>query len=142
MGIKIRRGIRGEIKWRYFSPNNEDARNPMRGMPHAERDELRAEIYRLIASENAVRTLACVASRSAAYSMASINSQQDFYNATFKPITERFQYHLQDLSRLTGRKEFGIVVGDHRGAADDANSAGTMKNSYIRRQSLRPSTTI
>jgi Protein of unknown function (DUF3800) len=119
MGIKIRRGIRGEIKWRYFSPNNDDARNPMRGLAQADRDSIREEIYRLMASEAAVKTLACVASREAAYAMPAINSQADIYHAAYKPVTERFQYHLQDVSKLTGRKEYGIVVGDHRGASDD-----------------------
>lgn len=124
MGIKIRRGIRGEIKWRYFAPNNDDARNPMRGLPQAERDSIREEIYRLMASETGIRTLACVASRVAAYAMPSINSQDDIYHATFKPVTERFQYHLQEISKVSGRKEFGIVVGDHRGSADDRRLRG------------------
>lgn len=119
MGIKIRRKIRGEIKWRYFAPNNNDPRNPMRGMLQPDRDTIREEIYRLIGSEGAVKTLACVASRQGAYAMASVNSQDDLYHGTFKPVTERFQYHLQDISKLTGRKEYGIVVGDHRGPGDD-----------------------
>jgi hypothetical protein len=119
MGIKIRRGIRGEIKWRYFSPNNDDQRNPMRGMLSQQRDEIREEIYRLLRSETGVKTLACVASREAAYQMPSINNQDDLYNGTFKPVTERFQYHLQEISRIAGTKQYGIVVGDHRGPSDD-----------------------
>jgi len=124
MGIKIRRKIRGEIKWRYFAPNNEEARNPMRGLAQAERDAIREEIYRLMSSEAGIKTLACVASREGAYAMASINTQEDIYHAAFKPVTERFQYHLQDVSKISGRKEFGIVVGDHRGAGDDRRLRG------------------
>jgi hypothetical protein len=119
MGIKIRRKIRGEIKWRYFAPNNDEARNPMRNMAVAERDAIREEIYKLLGSETAVRTLACVASRAGAYAMPSINTQDDLYHGTFKPVTERFQYHLQDISKITGIKQHGIVVGDHRGPGDD-----------------------
>jgi hypothetical protein len=119
MGIKIRRKIRGEIKWRYFAPNNNDDRNPMRGMDQSARDAIRIDIYKLIASENAIKTLACVTSKAPAYALNFISSQEDIYHATFKPVTERFQYHLQEIGRLTGRKEFGIVVGDHRGAKDD-----------------------
>ena len=119
MGIKIRRQIRGEIKWRYFAPNNDDAKNPMRGMPQPERDQIREEIYKLLGSETAVRTLACVSSRTAAYAMPSINSQDDLYHGTFKPVTERFQYHLQDVSKISGIKQYGVVVGDHRGPGDD-----------------------
>ena len=88
-------------------------------MGRDERDEIRAEIYRLMASEVAVKTVACVASREAAYGLNFITSQADLYHATFKPVTERFQYHLTDVGRLTGRKEYGIVVGDHRGGGDD-----------------------
>jgi hypothetical protein len=119
MGIKIRRKIRGEIKWRYFAPNNEDAKNPMRGMAPEERDAIRQEIYKLMTSETAVRTLACVASRIGAYAMPSINTQDDLYHGTFKPVTERFQYHLQDVSKAAGVKQHGIIVGDHRGPGDD-----------------------
>jgi hypothetical protein len=119
MGIKIRRQIRGEIKWRYFAPSNDDSKNPMRGMPSPERDAIREEIYRLLGSETAVKTLACVASRVGAYAMASVNTQDDIYHGTFKPVTERFQYHLQDVSKISGVKQFGIVVGDHRGPGDD-----------------------
>jgi len=50
--------------------------------------------------------------------MSSVNTQDDVYNLTYKTLTERFQYYLQDSSE-PGKKEFGIIVGDHRGAQDD-----------------------
>lgn len=124
MGIKIRRKIRGEIKWRYFAPANDEPRNPMRHLDQTDRNSIREEVYRLIGSETAVRTLACVASTEAAYGIQSVNSQEDLYHGTFKPVTERFQYHLQDLGKITGRKEYGVVVGDHRGAGDDKRLRG------------------
>jgi hypothetical protein len=68
--------------------------------------------------------MACVCSAEAAYAMRSINTQDDLYHASYKPITERFQYHLQDLSKSIGRKEYGIVVGDHRGQQDDKRLRG------------------
>lgn len=124
MGLKIRREIRGEIKWRYFAPNNNDAKNPMRNMDQRARDELRSEIYGLICAETAVRTLACVGSCQGAYALNNCNTPADFYHGTFKPVTERFEYHLNDLKKLTGRREFGIVVGDHRGSGDDKRLRG------------------
>lgn len=124
MGIKIRRKIRGEIKWRYFAPGNTDLRNPMRHLDQGERNAIREEIYKLIGSETAVRTVACVASVAAAYGIASVKCQADLYHGTFKPVTERFQYHLQDVGKISGRKEYGIVVGDHRGANDDKSLRG------------------
>jgi hypothetical protein len=52
--------------------------------------------------------------------MASVGSQDDVYNLCFKSATERFQYHLQDVSRSAGgRPEFGIIVCDHRNTMDD-----------------------
>jgi hypothetical protein len=119
LGLKAQRKLRGELKWRYFAPGNDDTKNPMRGWVPEDRNTVREQLYRLISSETAVRTLACVTSVRAAYGMPSVNTPEDLYHATYKPISERFQYHLQDLSKLTGRKEFGIVVGDHRGQQDD-----------------------
>lgn len=119
MGLKIRRKIRGELKWRYFAPSNEDARNPMRALPQETRDEIRSEVYKLICSIRSVKTIACVVSNAAAYEMQSVNEQQDIYHLCYKGVTERFQYHLQDLSRELGRKQFGVVVADHRGGHDD-----------------------
>jgi hypothetical protein len=37
-GMKIRRKIRGEIKWRHFAPSNDETKNPMRKLPQPERD--------------------------------------------------------------------------------------------------------
>jgi hypothetical protein len=51
--------------------------------------------------------------------MPSVAGPEDIYQLTYKTVSERFQYYLQDLSSVVGRKEFGIVVGDHRGAQDD-----------------------
>lgn len=119
MRLKDKRNIRGEIKWRYFSPSNSDVRNPMRGLSADDRDALRVDIYRLIASESGVKTIACIGSREAGYALNNCNNQADFYHATFKPVTERFEYHLNDVRKVAGRREYGIVVGDHRGPGDD-----------------------
>lgn len=118
-GLKIRLRLRGELKWRYFSPTNEDARNPMRGMPHELRNRIRDELYQTICTHRSVKTLACVVSCTAAYRMASVNSPADIYHLAYKGVTERFQYHLQDLSREVGTKQLGLVVSDHRGRDDD-----------------------
>jgi Protein of unknown function (DUF3800) len=47
------------------------------------------------------------------------SSQDDLYHGTYKPMTERFQYYLQDVSKQNAQKKFGIIVADHRGQADD-----------------------
>jgi hypothetical protein len=119
MGMKIRRKIAGELKWRYFAPNNHESANPMRAMPFELRNEVRSEMYQIICSVKSVKALACVACIEAAYAMPSIVDRNDLYCSTYKPLTERFQYYLQDLSRTVGRPETGIIVSDHRGARDD-----------------------
>lgn len=119
LGMKIRRKIRGELKWRFFSPDNDDVRNPMRDLDQATRDSIRAEIYGMITKHKAVKALAAVCSIEAAYKMASVNDQQAIYNLTYKVLTERFQYYLQDNSRETEVPAFGLIICDHRGRGDD-----------------------
>ncbi|WP_162801111.1 DUF3800 domain-containing protein [Azospirillum brasilense] len=117
--LKKNRRIRGEIKWRYFAPNNDDASNPLKGRPQAERDEFRAELFGLITKRASVRIICTVTSIEAAFEMRSVNNADDLYHLTYKTSTERFQYYLQDLSKTVGRKENGIIVCDHRGPRDD-----------------------
>jgi len=119
LGMKARRKIAGEIKWRYFAPNNDDASNPMRNMDQQVRNEIRAEMYQIICSVKSIKSMACVACIEAAYAMPSVADRDDLYHLTYKPLSERFQYHLQDLSRVVGRIETGIIVADHRGVKDD-----------------------
>ena len=63
--------------------------------------------------------MAAVCSAVAAYKMPSVTSQEGLYHLTYKTITERFQYHLQDLSTMQGETVRGMVVADHRGGGDD-----------------------
>ncbi|HVB57335.1 MAG TPA: DUF3800 domain-containing protein [Candidatus Acidoferrales bacterium] len=124
MGMKLRRKLRGELKWRYFAPNNDDKDNPMLKMSQEEKNEIRTEMYDIICSVKSIKSMACVACIEAAYEMPSIADRHDLYHFTYKPLSERFQYYLQDLSRTVGRTETGIVVADHRGAKDDKRFRG------------------
>lgn len=119
LGLKLRHKIRGEIKWRYFAPKNEDIQNPMRGLSQDKRNQIRTDMLRIMTSEASVKAIACVCSAAAAYEIPSNETQDDIYHGTYKPLTERFQYYLQDLSRRTGDKQYGIIVADHRGRQDD-----------------------
>jgi hypothetical protein len=120
LGLKLRRKIVGEIKWRYFAPGNNEAPNPMKDMSKDIRDAIRSEIYeKIICSERSIKTIGCVTCIEAAYDRPTINTRDDLYEHTYKPVSERFQYHLQDLTRQVGRSELGIVVSDHRGHEDD-----------------------
>lgn len=119
MGMKIRRKIRGELKWRYFAPENDDERNPMRPLSREQRDGIREEIYSILANEKRVRSIAAICSAAAAYQISSVTDQQGIYNLTFKVLTERFQYFLQDSEREAGHRECGMIICDHRGDRDD-----------------------
>ena len=119
-GLKLREKLRGEIKWRYFAPGNDDPKNPMLKRSPADRDKIREEIYtKIICSDRSIKAIACVCCIEAAYQMPSITDRDALYQGTYKPVSERFQYHLQDLSRSVGREEYGIIVADHRGLQDD-----------------------
>ncbi len=117
--MKVRRKLLGELKWRFFAPTNTDAANPMRTLLPGERDEIRTELYDIISAIRSVKTVACIASIDAAYNLPHIHNPDDLYHYTYKPLSERFQYHLQDVSRSVGRKENGIIIADHRGAKQD-----------------------
>jgi len=124
LGLKLRRQIRGEIKWRHFAPDNDDATNPMCRLDQNERDAIREEMFGIITKpRNGVTSIAAVCSAEAAYKMPSVDSQEDIYHLTYNVITERFQYYLQDCS-TPSRTDFGIVVCDHRGARDDKRLRG------------------
>jgi hypothetical protein len=119
LGMKIRRGVRGEIKWRHFAPGNDDAANPMRKLAQSDRDAIREEMFGIICKpRHRIRAITAVCSSVAAYQMSSTETPTDIYHLTYKVVTERFQYFLQDES-TKARTEFGIIVCDHRGSSDD-----------------------
>ncbi len=128
LGMKLRRGILGELKWRYFAPTNKDAAHPMREMEQEVRNEIRTELYQIICGAKSIKAIACVASIAAAYRWPHVQNAEDLYHFTYKPLSERFQYHLQDISRIVGRPETGIIVADHRGAQSDARLRSAHEN--------------
>lgn len=111
-GYCLRHRLRGELKWRYFSPHNSSAENPMLGRSAAERKALSLEFAGLVA-DCPVTIIACVTDIEAAFEYASVTDQQQLYHFAYKPLSERFQYYLQDVKGL------GITIADHRGRDDD-----------------------
>ena len=118
-GLKTRFQYRGELKWRYFAPQNDDAANPMASWSADQRNNLRNHAFSVIGSDRSVRIIAGVCEARAAYEIDLVKTQGDIYFGTYKVVTERFQYLLQDISRTSGRNTYGIVVADHRGRGDD-----------------------
>lgn len=118
-GLKTRNKLHGELKWRFFAPGNDDEANPMREMEFAQRDQIRKEALGIVTSVKSIKVIAAVASIPAAFAIPSIESADDLYRLTYKTLTERFQYYLQDLRRQTGSEQYGIIVCDHRGPDND-----------------------
>lgn len=118
-GLKIRSRYRGELKWRFFAPGNDDAGNPMKGWTTEARNELREAAFNIISQDRSIRIIAGVCQASAAYALPRFKTQDDLYFGTYKVVSERFQYLLQDISRIGGSKTHGIIVADHRGKGDD-----------------------
>jgi hypothetical protein len=111
--------VTGEIKWRYFGAQNDDKSNSVAHLDQAARDAFRRDYFSILTKRKSVRVVACVASTAAAYATKYVKDADDLYHFTYKPVSERFQYHLQDLSRSVGDKQLGIVVADHRGRRQD-----------------------
>ena len=112
--------IDGEIKWRYFAPQKVGGKsNSLSHLSAAQKETLRTKLYEVIASYKSVR-LSCVATHvPTAYTLSYIKNADDLYWYSYKQLTERFQYYLQDLERTVGQRVNGIVVCDHRGPKDD-----------------------
>ena len=118
LGLKAQYKIRGELKWRYFAQANTDERNPMRRLLSDERDKIRHQMYEIM-KNTGVTTIAAICSAKAAYAMPSTTTMDDIYHLTYKALSERFQYYLQDLGKTETGWAYGVMVADHRGAADD-----------------------
>ncbi|HMO76803.1 MAG TPA: DUF3800 domain-containing protein [Sphingopyxis sp.] len=118
-GLKLREHYRGEVKWRFFAPNNQCDDNPMREWEQDRRNRFRNDIFSIITETKSCRIIACASEAMAAYVLGNVNTQSDLYFRTYKPVTERFQYLLQDITRASGRDTFGMIVADHRGKGDD-----------------------
>lgn len=111
--------VTGEIKWRYFGRDNNDADNSVAHLCVEKRDEFRSELFKILTRRKSVKIISCVASAKAAYATSYVSSPEDLYKYTYKAVSERFQYYLQDVSRTVGDTQLGIVVADHRGKQQD-----------------------
>ena len=113
-------GIEGEIKWRYFAPQKPGSKtHSLSHLKPVHKEELRTKLYEAIRAYRSVRLMAVVSNVEAAYQLPYVGSADDIYWYSYKQLTERFQYYLQDLERTVGQRVNGIVVCDHRAPKDD-----------------------
>lgn len=111
--------VRGEVKWRYFGPDNTDPDNSVAHLSVDARNSFRDALFDIIIKRKSVKIVACVTCCEAAYETSYVNSQDELYHYTYKPVSERFQYFLQDVGRTVGDKQLGIIIADHRGKKQD-----------------------
>lgn len=121
VGLKSANGYRGELKWRFFAPNNKDNDNPMLLWDQDRKNSFRDGVFKIITDAKSCRIIACASESLTSYSLGNVNSQSDLYFRTYKPVTERFQYLLQDITSTSGSDTMGMIVADHRGKGDDDN---------------------
>jgi hypothetical protein len=113
--------IDGEVKWRYFAP--EKAGSPKHSLSHLnaiQKETFRSKLYEVIGTYKSIRLICVTTNVAAAYQLPYIKTADDLYWYSYKQLTERFQYYLQDLERTVGQRVNGIIVCDHRGPKDDA----------------------
>jgi hypothetical protein len=84
----------------------------MLGKSAEERKALSLELAGIVA-KSPLTIIACVTDIGTAFEYASVSNQRELYHFAYKPLTERFQYFLQD------SKSLGIIIADHRGRDDD-----------------------
>ena len=118
-GLKANRGYKGELKWRFFAPGNKDPANPMVNWTMDHRNAFRTLIFRILTSDKSIKVIAGICESRLAYGLGNVHEQADIYFRTYKVVTERFQYALQDISKASGTKFHGLIVADHRGRDDD-----------------------
>ena len=118
--VKEHYAIEGEIKWRNFAPEKGGKPHALSHMSAEQKDLLRVRIYEVIRRYKSVRLICVVANTAEAFERGYVKSADDLYWYSYKMLTERFQYYLQDLERVVGQKLNGMVVCDHRGPKDDA----------------------
>ena len=117
--LKSTNNIRGEIKWRYFSPHNKDAENPFIDWSWENKDSFRKQLLFTISKYKSIKVIASYANVEEAYQQSYINNENDIYWYCYKVLVERFQYYLQDISRSIGTRQCGMIICDHRESSQD-----------------------
>jgi hypothetical protein len=118
--LKEHYSIEGEIKWRHFAVEKPQGKqHSLSHLTSAHKEELRTKLYQTIGAYKSIRLICVATNASLAYRQPYIHNADDLYWYSYKQLTERFQYYLQDLQRTVGQHVNGIIVCDHRAPKDD-----------------------
>lgn len=117
---KEKYNVLGEVKWRNFAPARPGSKeHPLSHLTATEKEAFRAELYAKLTAHKDIKLICVITDVKAAYRLHYINTADELYQITYKQLTERFQYYLQDLEKAAGKRVYGIVVCDHRAPRDD-----------------------
>lgn len=119
--IKVNYEVTGEIKWRFFAPDRGGPKHALSHLDGDRKNSLRLDLYKALTAYKSVKVISVVVNCEAEYKKGFAATPDAIYWAAYKQLTERFQYYLQDLSKIIGHSVHGIVVCDNRGPADDDN---------------------
>lgn len=118
--LKTQAGIDGEIKWRYFAPSHPGSKpHPLSHMSSEQKESVRTKLYELVGKYKSIKLICAIVNVREAYELRYINNADDLYWYSYKQLTERFQYYLQDLEKTVGHRIYGIIVCDNRAPKDD-----------------------
>lgn len=115
--VKRKFDVAGEIKWRFFAPHHKIP-NALSHLDGTRKEDLRRRLFAILAKYKSIRTIV-VSDVKNAYNQHYVRSPDGLYHYAYKVMTERFQYYLQDISRISGQKINRIIVCDHRAHNED-----------------------
>lgn len=118
--IKQTYTVTGEIKWRYFNHSNNKSENSLLHLTPERRDSMRLDLFHALARYKSIRIISVICDLARAYGDPTIANEDGLYHRSYKVLTERFQYFLQDMERTSGQKINGLIVCDHRNSNEDS----------------------
>ena len=83
------------------------------------RDQFRRQVFEIITTTPGICVIAGVGDSALAYQLGNVHHPEDIYFGTYKVVTERFLYMLQDKTRSMKQHVSGIIVADHRNGQQD-----------------------
>lgn len=117
--VKQKFSIKGEIKSKHFGAKAKADNNPLAHLGPDDKSIVREYLFSILTRRRSIKLLSCVTCVESAYKLDSVKTKDDIYNLTYKGVTERFQYFLQDSTRVTGQFQYGLIISDHRMQQDD-----------------------
>lgn len=111
--------ITSEIKWRYFTPQNNDETNGLKHLTLAQKNDVRNKLYDIITAHKSIKIISTIIDVDKAYQQNYIKDQNELYWQGYYQVLNRFQDYLHEISIESGGYFNGLVVIDNRLKCDD-----------------------